>query len=92
MSEEQELSEEERDRILWRLWKRRQLNSVVLLAILIGLYFLASSRGLERIAQITFYCLLALPVFAGLIAWWDRHWLWKHQEQMLRILGRTKRS
>jgi hypothetical protein len=91
MSENPDLSDEEKDRMLWRLWKRRQLNSVVLLALLSGLYFLASSKGLDRIAQITFYCLVALPVFAGLIAWWDRHWLWKNPERMLRLLARTKR-
>jgi hypothetical protein len=90
MTEGMDLSVAEKDRLLWRLWKRRQLNSVVLLVLLIVLYFLASDRGFGKIAQITLYGIFAMPLFAGVIAWWDVHWLWKNQERMLKLLGRTE--
>jgi hypothetical protein len=92
MSEKSEMTAEEKERLLRGLWRRRQLNSVVLLILLICLYLAASSKGHDGVAQISFYLIVALPVFAALIAWWDRHWLWKNQERMLKILARTKRS
>jgi hypothetical protein len=91
MSEQDAIPPEDREPLLRKIWLLRQLHSVVLLAMLLGLFFLATQIGYDGVARITLYCIFGMPFFAAGIAWWDRHWVWKHQDWLLVRVGRGRK-
>ena len=77
------------ERRLRKIWALRQLHSVVLLVALLALYFFSQRLGHFLIERVTLYGLIVWPFFAIAIAWWDRHWVWKHQ---VRLLGLSEQG
>ncbi len=88
MNEPDTRTSEEREKLLRKIWLLRQLVSAVLLVALLALLFLARQYSYIRLAQFILLGLYVWPVYAVVIAWWDRHWVWKHQDRMLNVWKR----